>query len=206
MKTNRFTAAATLPLMAFVVTTALPLIARAAEDGATQTGEAGLPPTLSEGLITGLLSLVVFVILLIVLGKFAFGPISKGLAAREAKIRNDIAEAERARLAAKAAQDQYAAQLAKAGDEVRAMLDKANADAQALATRIKMQAQTEAEEAKERAIKDIDASRRAAVAEIHEHAATLSTSIAEKILKRNLNADDQRDLVRQSLDQLGSLN
>ena len=201
MKTNRLTAAA-----AFLAASALPLLAMAAEEGATQTGEAGLPPTFSEGFVTGLLSLVVFVVLMIVLGKFAFGPISKGLAAREAKIRRDIEEAERARAAAKAAQAEYAARLAKAGDEVRAILDKANADAQALATRIKMQAQQEAEEAKERALKDIEAGRRAALTEIHEHAATLSTSIAEKILKRNINADDQRDLVRQSLDQLGSLN
>ena len=69
-----------------------------------------------------------------------------------------------------------------------------------------MQAQQEAEEAKERAVRDIEASRRAAVAEIHAQAAELSTNIAEKILRRNLNADDQRELVRQSLEQLGTNN
>ena len=201
MKLTRLTAAA-----AFFAATALPLIARAAEEGHEAAAGAHVPPTINEGLVTAVVTLVVFVILLIVLTKAAFGPISKGLAEREAKIRRDIQEAERARTAADAANRDYQAQLAKAGEEVRAILDKAQADAQALATRIKMQAQQEAEEAKERALKDIDASRRAAVAEIYEHAATLSTSIAEKILKRNLNADDQRDLVRQSLEQLGSLN
>jgi F-type H+-transporting ATPase subunit b len=165
-----------------------------------------MPPKVNEGLITAIVTLVVFVLLIIVLTKTAFGPIAKGLADREAKIRRDIEEAERARAAADASLKGYQAQLAKAGDEVRAILDKANADAQAAATRIKMQAQQEAEEAKERALKDIDASRRAAVAEIHEQAATLSTAIAEKILRRNLNADDQRELVRQSLEQLGQVN
>ena len=41
-----------------------------------------------------------------------------------------------------------------------------------------------------------------AVADIHRQAAELSTAIAEKILRRNLNADDQRDLVNSSLEQL----
>ncbi|HEX8323054.1 MAG TPA: F0F1 ATP synthase subunit B [Tepidisphaeraceae bacterium] len=194
MNFNRLAAAAAVLSM--------PLLTLAAEGGTS----AGLPPTISQGLMTAIVNLIVIVVLIVVLTKIAFGPISKGLAEREAKIRRDIEEAERARAAAEASQKEYAAQLSRAGDEVRTILDKANADAQAVATRIKMQAQQEAEEAKERALKDIDASRRAAVSEIHEHAATLSTSIAEKILRRNLNADDQRDLVRQSLEQLGSVN
>ena len=178
-----------------------PVFAMAAEEG-----EAGAPPAINEGLMTAVVTLVVFVALVIILGKVAWKPIAKGLSAREAKIRTDIEQAEAARRGADAAKAEYAAQLAKAGDEVRAMLDKATADAQAAATRIRMQAQQEAEEAKERALKDIEASRRAAVAEIHEYAATLSTSIAEKILRRNLNVDDQRALVSQSLEKLGSLN
>lgn len=205
MNLNRLAASA---LVAVMTSPALTWAADAAVNTgvADDAGGASLPGPINQGLITSIVTLIVFVALVVVLTKVAFGPISKGLAEREAKIRRDIEEAERARAAADASQKQYAAQLAKAGDEVRAILDKANADAQAVATRIKMQAQQEAEEAKERALKDIDASRRAAVVEIHEHAATLSTSIAEKILRRNLNADDQRELVRQSLEQLGSVN
>lgn len=187
---------------------ALPTLARAAEEAHEAAGEGGahMPPGVNEGLMTAIVTLIVFVLLVIVLRAKAWGPIAKGLGDREAKIRNDIEQAERARAAAEASLKEHQAQLAKAGDEVRAILDKATSDAQAAATRIKMQAQQEAEEAKERALKDIDASRRAAVTEIHQHAATLSTSIAEKILRRNLNADDQRELVNQSLEQLGSVN
>ncbi|HEX8341342.1 MAG TPA: F0F1 ATP synthase subunit B [Tepidisphaeraceae bacterium] len=193
MKMNRIAAAAVL--------LAAPLLTLAA-DPAADTGAAGLPPTMNQGLVTAIVTLIVFVALVIVLSKVAFGPIAKGLADREAKIRRDIEEAEAARRAAIAQQAEYQAQLARAGDEVRSILDKAQADAQAAATRIKMQAQQEAEEAKERAVRDIEASGRAAKAEIHDYAATISTSIAEKILRRNLNADDQRELVRSALEQL----
>ena len=41
-----------------------------------------------------------------------------------------------------------------------------------------------------------------AIRQVHEQAAVLSTRIAEKILRRNLNPDDQRELVRESLEQL----
>jgi F-type H+-transporting ATPase subunit b len=67
-----------------------------------------------------------------------------------------------------------------------------------------MQAQKDAEEAKDRANRDIEQARKSAVADVHRHAADLSTAIAEKILRRNLNADDQRELVNSSLDQLQS--
>jgi F-type H+-transporting ATPase subunit b len=82
------------------------------------------------------------------------------------------------------------------------MLAGAAADAEKLATQIRMRAQTEAEEAKDRATKDIEIARANAVNDIYAQAAELSTSIASKILRRNLNPDDQRDLVNRSLEQL----
>lgn len=185
---------------------ALSAAAAVAADAAHGDGTSNMPPSVPQGIVTAILTLVVFVALVLILGKVAWGPIAKGLSDRENKIRRDIEEAEKARAAADAKLKEYQAALAKAGDEVRAILDKAHADAAAVATRIKMQAQQEAEEAKERAVRDIEASRRAAVAEIHTQAAELSTAIAEKILRRNLNVDDQRELVRQSLEQLGTNN
>ncbi len=194
-------------LIAAASVLAVPVLVQAAEEAHKAVGgQSEMPPSFDQGVVTALLTLVVFVGLVIVLGKFAWGPIAKGLGERESKIRRDIDEAEKARAAADAKLKEYQSALAKAGDEVRAILEKAQADAQAVGTRLKMQAQQESEEAKERALRDIEASRRAAVAEIHAQAAELSTSIAEKILRRNLNVDDQRELVRQSLEQLGSTN
>ena len=44
-----------------------------------------------------------------------------------------------------------------------------------------------------------------AVADIYQQAAQLATSVAEKILRRNLNPDDQRDLVNQSIEQFAKV-
>jgi F-type H+-transporting ATPase subunit b len=70
---------------------------------------------------------------------------------------------------------------------------------------MKMRAQREAEEAKERATAEIEQAKRNALAEIYDQTANLATSVAEKIIRRQLNANDQRDLVNESLSQLQSI-
>jgi F-type H+-transporting ATPase subunit b len=65
-----------------------------------------------------------------------------------------------------------------------------------------MKAQAEAEEIRERSTKEIEAARDAALRDIYAKTADLATSVAEKIIRRSLNAADQQDLVRQSLEQL----
>jgi F-type H+-transporting ATPase subunit b len=159
----------------------------------------------AEGFITGVTTLVVFVLLVIVLGKFAWGPISGGLKAREDKIRKDIADAEAARAKAEATLREYTARLAAAEGKVRDLLAKATADAETIATNIRARAQQESEEIKERANKDIETARDQAIGQIHNEAVNLATIIAEKILHRNLNPDDQRDLLARSLEQLQTI-
>lgn len=172
-------------------------------------GEHGETPELirgpQAGLVTAITTLIVFALLLAVLGKYAWGPIASGLKQREDKIRKDIADAEAARARAEQTLRDYSAKLASAENEVREMINKATADAERAATGIRTRAQQEAEETKERAIRDIDAAAKQAMAEVYEQTATLATGVAEKILRRNLNADDQRDLVNQSLEQLQTI-
>jgi F-type H+-transporting ATPase subunit b len=165
-----------------------------------------LPSTLHEAqqffLTPTIWTLVIFLIMLAILYPMAWKPVLAGLKAREQRIRDDIANAERTRQQSEETLKKYDAQLANAQSQIREMLAKAQADGEKLATNIRMQAQREAEEAKERAQRDIEASKNAAIGEIYNQAAELATNVASKILRRNLNADDQRALVRESLDQL----
>lgn len=205
-------------ILAILLTTAVigwatvgqPVVALAADAPEAAHGAAGADePSLlrgpKESVITAVTTLVVFVALVAVLGKFAWGPIASGLQAREDKIRKDIADAEAARQRAEQTLKEYSARLSAAEAQIRDMLAKAQSDAEGVAAGIKVQAQQDAEEIKERATKEIDASKNAALAELHEHAATLATNVASKILRRNINADDQRELVRTSLDELSAV-
>jgi F-type H+-transporting ATPase subunit b len=150
--------------------------------------------------------LVIFLGVVIILYKTAWKNVLAGLKAREDRIRSAITDADTARAKGEEALKEYNAQLATAESQVRALLSAATIEAEKISAGIRTRAQQEAEEIKERAMKEIESSKRQALSEIYEQTANLATSVAEKILRRNLNADDQRDLVKQSLDELQAVN
>jgi F-type H+-transporting ATPase subunit b len=150
--------------------------------------------------------LAIFLVVAIILYKTAWKNVLTSLKAREERIRGDIAAAEAARAKADATLKEFNAQLATAEEKAKTLLAQAAVDAEKIAASIRLRSQQEAEEIKERANEEIEATKRQALSEIYDQAVNLSTSIAEKIIRRNLNPDDQRDLVKQSLDQLQSLN
>ena len=180
--------------------------ATAHDAGGHEKGEIMPDATKSSSILQALWVIVIFLIMLAILYPTAWKNVLAGLQAREQRIRTDIADAEAARLKAEATLRDYNQQLATAEQKVRELIAGAQADGERIAAQIRLRGEQEAQEAKERATREIDAARKQAVAEIYDQAAQLSTSIAEKILRRNLNADDQRDLVARSLDQVQNLN
>jgi F-type H+-transporting ATPase subunit b len=186
-----------LMMAALLMTFALPL--QAAEAPAGGEPQPGLLD-LNIGAIVWVL--VIFIIMAVILYRTAWKNVLASLKGREERIRRYIADAEAARAQAEATLKEYNQQLAAGEAKVREMLNKAMADAEALATQIRARAQQEAEETRERALKDIEAARDQALSEIYEQTAELATRVAEKIIRRNLNPDDQRDLVTQSLQEL----
>src|SRR5688572_32332046 len=115
-----------------------------AASGGDAHGDPQLIAKPAAGIIPALTTLAIFVLLLVVLGKFAWGPIVVGLKAREDKIRKDIADAEAARARAEATLAEYNTQLATAEGKIREMMAKASADAERVTTNLRMQAQQEA--------------------------------------------------------------
>ena len=186
---------------AMIFTVLLPAALAMAEEG-TKGGHEAQPGLLEWDIGSIIWILAIFTVLAIILYRTAWKNVLQGLKAREDRIRNDIAQAEAARTKAEATLKEFNQQLATAESNVREILAKGASDAEQLATSIRTRAQQEAEDIKERATRDIEAAKEQAVAEIHEYTADLATRVAEKIIRRNLNAEDQRDLVNQSLSEL----
>lgn len=171
-------------------------------------GESGRPllDTSSNAVESTLWVLVIFIVMAVILYRTAWKNVLTGLKGREERIRNDIAAAEAARLKAEASLKEYNASLANAESKARDIIAKATSDAAAVAERIKVDADKAAQERVERATRDIAEARDQAMREIYAQAADLATNVAEKILRRNLNVEDQRALVAQSLEQVGAVN
>jgi F-type H+-transporting ATPase subunit b len=160
------------------------------------------PGLLDINFFSALWVVIIFIVLLVILYPTAWKNVLAGLKAREQRIRQDIADAEAARAKAEATLREYQNQLATAEQKVRDMISAATAQGEQVANNIRTRAEQEAQDIKDRSLREIDSARKQALAEIYEQAATLSTSIAEKIIRRNLNPEDQRDLVQRSLEEL----
>jgi F-type H+-transporting ATPase subunit b len=186
-------------LMASVAT---PLVALAQEHGTAVHEEVGALPTVKQGLWTGLTAVAVFFIVLLVLGTKVWPTISKALDERADKIKGEIAAAEAARKQAKDALEQYEKSLADARAEAQRMLEKTKAQQQALADELRAKADAELAAMRDRARRDIEIAKRAAIAEIYDQAASAATSIAGKILQREVNARDQARLIEETVGQL----
>ena len=144
--------------------------------------------------------ILIFVGLLLLLRKFAWGPILKAVNDREDGIRSALKSAEVARqeLVNLQAKNEQALQDARA--ERDAMLK----DAREIKDRMIADAKNEASAAGEAMIAQakatIEAEKNAAVSELKQHISGLSLAIAEKVLKEELsNKESQVQLVEKML-------
>jgi F-type H+-transporting ATPase subunit b len=144
-------------------------------------------------------TLVVFVILLLVLGKFAWRPILEALERREQTIANHIAEAERNHEEAKALLAEYERKLAGAANEVRELLEEARRDADHTKQAILAEAKRGAEAERDRALRDIEAATDQALKALAERSAELAVELAGKILQAKLTTADHARLIQEAM-------
>jgi F-type H+-transporting ATPase subunit b len=147
---------------------------------------------------------IVFVLLLVVLRKFAWGPISEALDQRERAIADNIAAAKKQNDDAKAILVQYEQKLAHAADEVRKILEEARRDADHTKQQILAEAQAGAETERKRVLRDIQIATDQSLKELSEKTADLAVDLAGKIVRAQLKAEDHAELIRQAMDQFGS--
>ena len=147
---------------------------------------------------------IAFVLLLILLGKFAWGPITSALAERETTIEESMTRAERA--LAEAKQLQADNEVARREAEAQAQAILRDAREQASAQRDADVAWTKAEIARmqESAQADIENQKQQALGELRSEVAALAVGAAEKILRKEIDAETQRGLVDQFIADLPS--
>ena len=146
---------------------------------------------------------VVFLGLLLVLWKFAWGPICAGLEKREQGIADQIAQAEQSNRKAQQLLDQYDQKLADSQVEVRGLLDKGRRDAAALGREMLDKAKQEAQAEQQRALQQIDAATANALKELAERSSTLAVELAGKILQVELKPEDHAQLIQQAVSDFG---
>jgi F-type H+-transporting ATPase subunit b len=145
---------------------------------------------------------VTFAILLVVLGKFAWGPILQMIETREKTIADAIESARTERAAAEAAAAEMRAALEKARQESAALVRKNQAEVAAAKAELMAQAKKESEDLLAAARKTIAEEKRQAIAELRSQAVDLAIEAAGKLVQASMDAKKQKQLVEEYLAQL----
>jgi F-type H+-transporting ATPase subunit b len=148
----------------------------------------------------------VFVILLVVLRITAWKPILAGLNQREEFIRKSLADARNEREQAERLLADYTAKLASAREQAGEIVEEGRRDGEETRRRIQAEAGAEAQAIVERAKRDIGLARDEAVRQLHEETIVLATTIAGKMIRRELSAADHQALLDESLAEMGRMN
>lgn len=153
---------------------------------------------------TSFWTLVIFLILLVVLSRWAFPPILGYAQAREERIQESLEEARQTREEAQAALEEQRRELAEARAESQAIIARSKQDAENVREELLARARAEQQEVVERAKREIEQEREQALESIRREAVELSIAAASHLLGRKVDAEEDRRLVREYLDRVGS--
>jgi F-type H+-transporting ATPase subunit b len=144
-----------------------------------------------------------FLILLFILGKFAWKPILNAVNDRENSIKDALKEAEKARLEMQNLKSDNEKILKEARAERDAMIKDAREIKDSMISEAKEEAKAQGTKLIEQAKTTIQNEKLAAITELKNQVADLSIDIAEKVMKNELsNKDKQVELVEKMLDDI----
>jgi F-type H+-transporting ATPase subunit b len=143
---------------------------------------------------------MIFVGLLFLLRKYAWGPILVAVNERETSIKDALASAEAARVEMETLQSDNQRILKEARAEKEALLKEARNTRADLINTAKEEAQEEAQKILTQAQEAIQNEKRAAISELKEQVGSIAMDIAEKVLQKELESKDKQvELIDQLL-------
>jgi F-type H+-transporting ATPase subunit b len=150
-----------------------------------------------------IVSIVNFLVLLYVLRTFMWGPITRTLDARAAKIREGLqmaedAKAERARMTSEVER-----LLNEARREAAALAEKTTQAAEAAAAEVRAQARVEADRIREKGKTDAQTLHDQALAQLRGELASMVVLAASRLLGREIDPAKHRELIEESLNEAG---
>ena len=150
---------------------------------------------------TGLMiwTLIIFVILLFVLSRFAFGPLTQAVRAREESLQAAIDAAKADREAAAKLLAEHQAQIEAARGEAQKLIASGRGVAEKMRSDLLEQTRREQQDMLERARREIDSEKDRAIAQLRREAVDLALAGASKVIEQNLESQKNRQLVESYL-------
>lgn len=150
-------------------------------------------------------SAVNFFVLLAILYKFAFNPVSNMLEERQNTIESSLKHAEELLVEVEQMRKDSATELADARREAQELVTRGTQIAEETKSSIIAKAEEEAVATKNKAIAEIKAEKEQALSELRDTAATLAILAAEKVLGRAITEEDHKTMVEDFIKDAGDM-
>ena len=141
--------------------------------------------------------LVIFAILMLLVKHYAWGPVSEMMEKRRQKVIDDLDSAASDRKKAEVLANEREAALKNSKQEATKILSDAKSNAQKESDKIVAEANDNAASIRKKADADAKQAKTDALNDARGQVADISVAIAEKVIAKNLSAEDQKDLVDQ---------
>jgi F-type H+-transporting ATPase subunit b len=147
-------------------------------------------------------TIITFIVLLVLLRKFAWQPLLKALDDRQKTIARAVDDARQAREQLERAQQDSNKVLAQARVEAEELLNRARVDAEQFRQELKTKAAAEAANIGKEAERTIQREAAKAIDQIRREAVDLSVAIASKLIRREIKASDQDVLLSETVKEI----
>ena len=150
-----------------------------------------------------LISLANLLLIFIILKTLLWKPVKKMMQQRQDMVDKQFADAAEAQAKADEDKAQWAEKLATADDEAKARIDAADETARRHGERVVAEAKDKAQGIIRQAEAEAQLERQKATASIRDEIADVSAELAQKMLEREINANDHRAMIASFLDEVG---
>ncbi len=171
---------------------------------AVEKGGAAEEPGKINVNFTLLLQMVNFIVLIAILYRFLYRPLTNFLAQRQEGIKRSLEEAAATREAAQRALEEYNAKLQASEKHAQAIREAAERAAHEEQQRLMKAAKEEASKFLSVARAEIEQDVKRAKAQLKEEVTLLSLGMAERIIGRNLEARDHQRLIEEYIKEVGN--
>jgi F-type H+-transporting ATPase subunit b len=148
---------------------------------------------------------IVFIVLLLLLKKYAYGPLVNMMKQREDHIAKEIETAEQNRAEANRLLEEQRTLLKEARVEGQNLIENAKKQADVQREDIIATARAEAERLKETAKVEIEQEKSKAVSALRDQVASLSVLIASKVVEKEISEKDQEKFIKDAIEEAGEL-
>jgi F-type H+-transporting ATPase subunit b len=145
-----------------------------------------------------------FTVLMVLMAKFAFPAVRRGMENRTERIRNNLDDAERTRAEAQRVLEEYQRQLADARNEAARIIEDARQTADALRRDLEAKAQAEIAEGRQRMNEQLGTERERVMAEISDQVKGIAIELAEKVVEASLDREANMRLIDSYIEQVGN--